>query len=132
MNLTNEVLKDIISSHQAKRMSIDYIQDTVAEYFQIDVSDLKAKKRTKNITVPRHVAMYLCRELTEASLPKIGESFGGRDHTTVLHACDRVREMMKNDAQFSRVVKDLVVKLNNLRKTAYKMCLTKNPQFLSL
>ena len=111
LNLTNEVLKDIISSHQAKRMSIDYIQDTVAEYFQIDVSDLKAKKRTKNITVPRHVAMYLCRELTEASLPKIGESFGGRDHTTVLHACDRVREMMKNDAQFSRVVKDLVVKL---------------------
>src|SRR5690606_1893494 len=105
LNLTNEVLKDIISSHQAKRMSIDYIQDTVAEYFQIDVSDLKAKKRTKNITVPRHVAMYLCRELTEASLPKIGESFGGRDHTTVLHACDRVREMMKNDAQFSRVVK---------------------------
>ena len=55
--------------------------------------------------------MYLCREINRSLLPKIGESFGGRDHTTVLHACDRVREMMKNDAQFSRVVKDLVVKL---------------------
>src|SRR5690554_561985 len=111
LNLTNEVLKDIISSQQSKKLNIDFIQETVAEYFQIERADLKAKKRTKTITVPRHVAMYLSRELTEASLPKIGESFGGRDHTTVLHACDRVREMMKEDIQFSRQVKDLILKL---------------------
>src|SRR5690554_540430 len=111
LELTKEVLKDIISSQQSKKLNIDFIQETVAEYFQIERADLKAKKRTKTITVPRHVAMYLSRELTESSLPKIGESFGGRDHTTVLHACDRVREMMKEDIQFSRQVKDLILKL---------------------
>lgn len=111
LELTNEVLKDIISSQKAKKVNIELIQQTVAEYFQIDFEDLKAKRRTKNITLPRQVAMYLCRELTDSSLPKIGENFGGRDHTTVLHAYERIREMMKSDIQFSRVIKDLILKL---------------------
>lgn len=111
MDLTVNFLKDIIVSQEQKRVDIPLIQQTVAEYFHINPEDLKAKKRTKEIVVPRQLAMYLCRELTDSSLPKIGEEFGGRDHTTVLYACERIREYMANDDKFNRTVKDLILKL---------------------
>ena len=73
---------------------------------------MKAKRRTKNVTFPRQVAMYLCRELTDFSLPKIGEEFGGRDHTTVIHAYDKIHELIKEDPQFDRTIKELILKIN--------------------
>jgi len=111
MDLTVNFLKDIIISQQERRVTITLIQQTIADYYHLDPEDMKAKKRTKNISLPRQLAMYLCRELTDSSLPKIGEEFGGRDHTTVLYACERIREHMANDDKFNRTVKDLILKL---------------------
>ncbi len=74
----------------------------IAEKYQVTVDEFLSKKRTKTIAFPRQIAMYLCRELTEMSLPKIGQEFGGRDHTTVIHAHKKICEMMEQDPQFKR------------------------------
>ncbi len=91
-----ECLKDLLALHE-KQVSIDNIQRTVAEYYKIRVADLLSKRRTRSITRPRQVAMALAKELTTHSLPEIGEAFGGRDHTTVLHACKVVIELQQKD-----------------------------------
>ncbi|HHU82821.1 MAG TPA: chromosomal replication initiator protein DnaA [Firmicutes bacterium] len=111
LDLTIDFLKDIIISQQEKRVSISLIQNTIAEYYHLSPEELRAKKRTKDVTLPRQLAMYLCRELTDSSLPKIGEEFGGRDHTTVIYACDKIREQMNKDPSFNRIVQDLILKL---------------------
>lgn len=111
VDLTNEVLKDVISSQKNKKITVAMIQQVVSDYFQTELEEMKAKKRTRNVTFPRQVAMYLSRELTDLSLPKIGDSFGGRDHTTVIHACDKIQDMMKEDPQVNRLIKDLIMKL---------------------
>ena len=90
VDLASEALKDIISSKQSKQVTIDLIQDIVASYFNLKVEDFKSSRRTRNIAFPRQIAMYLCRKLTDMSLPKIGEEFGGRDHTTVIHAYEKI------------------------------------------
>lgn len=105
--LADEVLKDIIPTQQTRKVTIQLIQELVADYFQLSVDDLKSKRRTQNIAFPRQIAMYLCRELTDASLPKIGEEFGGRDHSTVIHACDRIKEAMTKDFQTNQAIKEL-------------------------
>jgi chromosomal replication initiator protein len=91
-----ECLKDLLALHD-KQVSIDNIQRTVAEYYKIRVSDLLSKRRTRSITRPRQVGMALAKELTNHSLPEIGEAFGGRDHTTVLHACKVVVGLKQTD-----------------------------------
>ena len=78
-------------------MTIENIQKTVAEYYKLRVADLLSKRRSRSIARPRQVAMALARELTNHSLPEIGDAFGGRDHTTVLHACDRVKDLRESD-----------------------------------
>jgi chromosomal replication initiator protein len=85
-------LKDLIAVHD-KLITIENIQKTVAEYFKIRISDLLSKKRTRSITRPRQIAMSMAKELTNHSLPEIGDAFGGRDHTTVLHACRKIKEL---------------------------------------
>ncbi|MFC1479989.1 chromosomal replication initiator protein DnaA [Candidatus Omnitrophota bacterium] len=96
VDLAKEVLKGMISSKE-KKITIDLIQKVVADFFSISNSDMKTKKRTRAVAYPRQLAMYLSRELTEYSLPDIGGFFGGRDHTTVMHACDKIgKEMEKN------------------------------------
>jgi chromosomal replication initiator protein len=112
LELANEVLKDVISSSSVKRVTIPLIQQTVAEFFNIEIEDLKAQRRTKNVTYPRQIAMYLVRELTDYSLPKIGDEFGGRDHTTVIHACEKIQDLIKNDAEVDRIIKDLIHKVS--------------------
>ena len=112
-DLANEVLKDVISSSKSGRVSIPIIQQTVAEFFNIEIEDLKAHRRTKNVTYPRQIAMYLVRELTDYSLPKIGEEFGGRDHTTVIHSYEKIQELIKNDAEVDRIIKNLIHKLGH-------------------
>jgi chromosomal replication initiator protein len=92
-----ESLKDLLAVHE-KQVSIDNIQRTVAEYYKIKVADLHSKRRTRTITRPRQMAMSLAKELTNHSLPEIGDAFGGRDHTTVLHACKKINELKETDA----------------------------------
>jgi chromosomal replication initiator protein len=91
-----ESLKDLLALHE-KQVSIDNIQRTVAEYYKIKVADLLSKRRTRTVTRPRQMAMAMAKELTNHSLPEIGDAFGGRDHTTVLHACKKIVELQETD-----------------------------------
>ncbi len=111
LELANEVLKDVISSSKSQRVTIPLIQQAVAEFFNIEIEDLKAQRRTKNVTFPRQIAMYIIRELTDYSLPKIGEEFGGRDHTTVIHAYEKIQNSIKEDPEVDRIIKTLIHKL---------------------
>ena len=108
VSLVEQVIKDILVPQKDKlNLSIDLIKKIAAEYFNIPIEDLSAKIRTKDIVTARQVAMYLTRELTSASLPKIGDEFGGRDHTTVLHACEKIRGELKSDPAIAEAVKTL-------------------------
>lgn len=102
-----EALKDLIAS-QDKLVTIENIQKTVAEYYKIRISDLHSKKRSRSIARPRQVAMYLAKELTSHSLPEIGESFGGRDHTTVMHGCKKITELRETDTRIDEDVHNLL------------------------
>jgi chromosomal replication initiator protein len=94
VDMVKEVLKDMIREGE-KKITIDLIQKKVCEYFDMKLSDMKVKKRSRGIAYPRQIAMYLARQLTDYSLPEIGEYFGGRDHTTVIHAYDKVKTDLK-------------------------------------
>jgi chromosomal replication initiator protein len=96
IELAKEALKDLLAV-QNRQISIENIQKTVADYFKIKVADMYSKKRTRVLARPRQMAMYLARELTNLSYPEIGLSFGGRDHTTVLHACSKIEELKASD-----------------------------------
>lgn len=107
ITLVTESLKDLIS-FQDRLVTINNIQKTVAEYFKIRVSDLHSKSRSRQVARPRQVAMALAKELTERSLPEIGDAFGGRDHTTVLHACRKVAELKTKDSRINEDYGNLV------------------------
>ena len=92
LEFTKEALKDLLSL-QARLITIENIQKTVADYYKLRVSELLSERRSRSVARPRQVAMALAKELTSHSLPEIGEAFGGRDHTTVLHACRRIKEL---------------------------------------
>lgn len=111
VDLASEALKDIISKKQGKHVTIDSIQDVVSSYFNLRVDDLKSQRRTRNVAYPRQIAMYLSRKLTDMSLPKIGEEFGGRDHTTVIHAYEKISENLKTDDSLQNTVNDITKKL---------------------
>jgi chromosomal replication initiator protein len=93
-----EALRDLMAVQQ-RTINLPNIQKTVADYYQLRVADLLSKKRTRSLARPRQMAMALAKELTEHSLPEIGDSFGGRDHTTVLHACRLMRELVATDGR---------------------------------
>jgi chromosomal replication initiator protein len=101
VEVAKEALKDLLAV-QNRQISIDNIQKTVADYFKIKVADMYSKKRSRNVARPRQMAMYLARELTDLSFPEIGQSFGGRDHTTVLHACAKIEELKATDQTLRR------------------------------
>ena len=111
VDLASEALKDIISKKQGKHITIDIIQDVVSSYFNLRVEDLKSQRRTRNVAYPRQIAMYLSRKLTDMSLPKIGEEFGGRDHTTVIHAYEKISENLKTDDSLQHTINDITKKL---------------------
>ena len=111
VDLASEALKDIISNKQNKSITIDLIQDVVATYFNLRVEDLKSQRRTRNVAYPRQIAMYLSRKLTDMSLPKIGEEFGGRDHTTVIHAYEKISESLNRDESLEHTLNDITKKL---------------------
>ncbi len=106
VDFTREALKDLLTL-QAKLVTIENIQRTVAEYFKIKVADLLSKRRSRSITRPRQIAMTLAKTLTNHSLPEIGDAFGGRDHTTVLHACRKVKELLASNLDIQEDYKNL-------------------------
>ncbi len=107
LEFAKEALRDLLAL-QDKLVTIDNIQRTVAEYYKIRVSDLTSARRSRSITRPRQVAMALAKELTSHSLPEIGQAFGGRDHTTVLHACRKVRELRETDPRIAEDFSNLL------------------------
>ena len=111
IDTADEVLKDIISNHRPRKITPELIQKVIAEHFQMKIEDMKSRKRNRPIAYPRQIAMYLCRELTDLSLPKIGELFGGRDHTTVIHACDKISTSIESDLQVKRAINELIKKI---------------------
>ena len=105
LEIAKQALQDIIP--REKQITLDLIQTKVAEYFDLHVLDMKKKNRSKNVALPRQIAMYLARDLTEHSSPEIGENFGGRDHTTVLHACRKIEAGVRTDENLQRIVEEL-------------------------
>lgn len=112
LEFAKEALRDLIAL-QDRMINVENIQKTVAEYFKIRQADLLSNKRTRSLTRPRQIAMALSKELTSHSLPEIGQMFGGRDHTTVLHACRKVQELKESDARFMEDFSNLLRILSN-------------------
>ena len=111
VDLASEALKDIISNKNSKQITIELIQEIVANYFNLRLEDFKSARRTRNVAYPRQIAMYLSRKLTDTSLPKIGEEFGGRDHTTVIHAYEKILQNLKVDEALQNTINDITKKL---------------------
>jgi chromosomal replication initiator protein len=111
MDIAREALKDVIGAHN-RQITLELIQKTVSDYFKIKVADMFSQKRTRAIARPRQVAMWLARELTPHSLPEIGDAFGGRDHTTVMHACRTIVDLRTKDGQLNN---DLHVLLQTIK-----------------
>ena len=105
--LAENSLKDIFSENVATPLTPDLIQQVVAEHYNIRVEDIQGSKKPKNIAFPRQVSMYLCRKLLDISLPKIGESFGGRDHTTVIHAITKIEKQLETDTALQKTILQL-------------------------
>ena len=107
--LAEEVLKHLVPSDQPTQITVSAIQEATAVYFGFTVEDLCGSSRSRQLVIARQIAMYLCRELTELSLPKIGQAFGNRDHTTVMHADRKIRELMRE----RRAIYNQVTELTN-------------------
>lgn len=106
-SLAADALKNLNVTNSNHQLTIAQIQEHVAKYYNVSISDLKGKKRVKAIVIPRQIAMYLARELTDASLPKIGNEFGGKDHTTVIHAHEKISEQLSIDDNLAHAIGDL-------------------------
>jgi len=110
IELAKEVLRDILRQDE-RAVTIDGIQKFVAEFYQMKLVDLKSRNNSKSVAMPRQVAMYLCKNLTNASLPEIGKSFGGKHHSTVIHSIRKVEEMRQTDALFNNQINSLLQSL---------------------
>jgi chromosomal replication initiator protein len=108
MDTAQEALKEILSSDRPRSITIQMVQKAVAQVFNLKMDDFKARRRTNDVAFPRQVAMYLSRQLADVSLTKIGDEFGGRDHTTVMHACDRIKEEMAINRNIKEKIDDVI------------------------
>ena len=115
VELAQDVLKDVFPQGEAPEVSIERIQTAVTERFGLSMEELCGDRRSQNIVYPRQVAMYLSRELTDASLPKIGREFGGRDHTTVIHATSKIARMIREDRSVYNLVQELTARIKQTR-----------------
>ena len=115
VELAEDVLKDVFPQGEAAEVSIRRIQELVSERFQLTMDELCSDKRSQNIVYPRQVAMYLSRELTDSSLPKIGREFGGRDHTTVIHATSKIARLIREDRSVYNLVQELTARVKQVR-----------------
>ena len=117
--LTVEKVKDIIAktfSQNISVVSVEIIQRVVADYFNISFTDIKGKKRSKNIAFPRHIAFYLARELTDYSTTELGNDFGGRDHSTIMHGCQKIEEKLYADSTLEETISILKKKIKEYKK----------------
>jgi chromosomal replication initiator protein len=108
IEIAQQQLKDVFASPKQTNMSIEIIQRVVADYFSLSYNDLKGKKRTQNIVAPRQLAMYIAREITEYSTTELGLEFGGRDHTTVMHACQKIEDKIRADPTTDSTIQTLI------------------------
>ena len=115
VGLAEDVLKDVFPQGEAQEVSIERIQTTVSDRFSLSMEELCGDRRSQNIVYPRQVAMYLSRELTDASLPKIGREFGGRDHTTVIHATSKIARLIREDRSVYNLVQELTARIKQAR-----------------
>jgi chromosomal replication initiator protein len=115
VELAQEVLKDVFPQGELPEVSVERIQETVVERFGISLQELTGDRRSQSIVYPRQVAMYLCRELTDSSLPKIGKKFGGRDHTTVIHATSKIAKLIQEDRSVYNLVQELTARIKQPR-----------------
>ncbi len=113
LDCANEALKDILASDKSQNITIPMIQKVVARYFNLKVEDFKTKRRTQNVAFPRQIAMYLARELTDASLPKVGQEFGGRDHTTVIHAYEKIKAERETNEELDAMIKEIIKEIKS-------------------
>ena len=113
VEMAEDILKDIFPDHEVRPVTIELIQKEASRYFRLSVTEMMSKKRSHQILLPRQIAMYLARDLTDLSLPKIGAKFGGRDHTTVLHAVSKVEKMLSEQRDVYNQIKDLT---NRIKK----------------
>jgi chromosomal replication initiator protein len=114
-SVADEVLKDLFPGGSARAITIEQVQAAVCEWFGVSQADLRGDKRPQSIAYPRHIAMYLCRELTDQSLPKIGAKFGGRDHSTVMHGVRRIGDLIREDRDVFNVVQELTARIKRGR-----------------
>ncbi len=115
VELAQEVLRDVFPQGEIPEVSVERIQEIVGERFGISLQELTSDRRSQAIVYPRQVAMYLCRELTDSSLPKIGKKFGGRDHTTVIHATSKIAKLIKEDRSVYNLVQELTARVKQAR-----------------
>jgi len=115
VELAQEVLKDVFPQGEPPEVSVERIQETIIERFGISMQELVGDRRSQSIVYPRQVAMYLCRELTDSSLPKIGKKFGGRDHTTVIHATSKIAKLIQEDRSVYNLVQELTARIKQAR-----------------
>jgi chromosomal replication initiator protein len=115
VELAQEVLRDVFPQGELPEVSVERIQEVVGERFGITLQELTSDRRSQAIVYPRQVAMYLCRELTDSSLPKIGKKFGGRDHTTVIHATSKIAKLIKEDRSVYNLVQELTARIKQAR-----------------
>ena len=107
MAVAEEALRNILSIKDPKRITPDVITQAVSDFYGVSPEDVKSSKRNREIALPRQIAMYLTRDMTELSLPRIGDAFGGRDHTTVMHACDKISQLMLSDPALKNALAEL-------------------------
>jgi chromosomal replication initiator protein len=115
VELAQDVLKDVFPRDEGPQISIERIQELVCERFSVTHAELTGDRRSQNIVYPRQVAMYLSRELTDSSLPKIGKEFGGRDHTTVIHATSKIARLIREDRSVYNLIQELTARVRQLR-----------------
>ncbi len=111
LDMAEKALKDMISENEKREITVEYIQEVVGDYFNVSKEEIRSKKRTQNITYCRHISMYLCHKLIDISLLKVGKEFGGRDHTTVIHACNKISEEFENSASLRETILALEQKI---------------------
>jgi chromosomal replication initiator protein len=113
--VTLDLAKEVLKNFQIEKnrfLSIAQVQDTVSRYFKVSVAELKSSKKSKNLTYPRQIAMYLCRKVLKCSFPDIGSKFGGKDHSTVIHAVRKIETSLKTDEKLQKEIEQIEKDLN--------------------
>jgi chromosomal replication initiator protein len=114
LEIAQQKLRDVLASTRQANLSIEIIQKVVADFYSVYANDLKGKKRNQKIVNPRQVAMFICREITDFSTTEIGEAFGGRDHTTVMHSIDKIQEKLITDPSLDSTIESLKRQIKEL------------------